>query len=136
MLVAEEQRVINMLKIDGTQYFLKLVKACKKMSPHIRFVRARYGFYRVYWKDAYIHECSKDMPLQGYDFEDEDVFAKESLSHYEEFEDINDRVMMIKNFKEGYWDAFKAIETRVYMIKHDKEFNETAHAAYKTRVIK
>ena len=106
------------------------------MSPHIRFVRARYGFYRVYWKDAYIHEVFKEMPLLGYDFEDEDVFIKESLSNYEEFEDSNDLVMMIKNFREGYWDALDAIRTRVYLIRHDKEFNERAHAAYKTRVIR
>jgi len=122
--------------VEGSRWFRRLVNDIHKIDPYLRLKRAKFGFYRVYWKQAYIHEIYKEMPLIGYDFEDQDPRNFESQKYYEEYEDVNERTRKIKNFKEGYWDSLDRIKTRVYMMRHDKEFNKEATQAYQQVVIK
>jgi len=121
--------------IEGSHYFRRFAKDLKRISPHFRLVKVKYGFYRIYWKSAYIHEVSKDMPVRGYDVE---VYNPrlQNKSYYEEFEDNADVIQNVKNFREGYWDSLDVIKTRFYLLKHDAEFNKTSTNAYKQVVIK
>mgnify|MGYP000848236754 CR=1 FL=1 len=121
--------------LSGTIWFKRLVKDIKKIDPYLRLVRAKMGFYRVYWKETYIHEIYKEAPLIGYTFEDLDP-GFESQKYYEELEDPNEITRKIKNYKEGYWDSLDRIKTRVWMMRHDKEFNKNATQAYKQMVVK
>ena len=121
--------------IGGTQYFKRLVKDCKKMNPNIRIKRIRLGFYRIYWKQTYIHEVYKDLPFRGYDI-DELNTRLENKSYYEEYEDKVELTRNIKNYVEGYSDAIERIRTRVYLMKHDDIFNEQSTKAYAQVVVK
>lgn len=105
------------------------------MSPHIRIKRIKHGFYRIYWKQAYIHEVYKEMPQHGHDIEEKNM-QFENKKYVEEYEDRIDLIRNIKNFVEGYWDAKDTVQTRVWMMLHNKEFNETATKRYQTVVIK
>lgn len=120
---------------EGSMWFKRLCKELRRMSPHFRIVRIKMGFYRIYWKQAYIHEVYKDMPQKGYDIFEEDPRI-ENKFYYEEFEDEVDTIRKIKNFVEGYYDSMDKIKTRLYMLKNDKEFREQAMKAYQTVVIK
>jgi hypothetical protein len=120
---------------EGTYWFRRLMRDCRKISPHIRIKRIKMGFYRIYWQDAYLHEVYKEMPQKGYDIEEEDP-RLESKQYYEEYEDTVDTVRTIKNFVEGYYDSLDHIKTRVYLLKNDKEFEQTAKNAYKQVYIK
>ena len=115
---------------EGSIWFKRLVRDCKKISPHIKIKRIKGGFYRIYYRGAYIHEIYKECPLIGYDWEIIDP-RLESQNYYEEFEDRVDLTRKIKNYKEGYWDAIDRIRTRMYMVRNNKEFYETARRAYK-----
>ena len=125
----------SLTKMDGSRWFKRLVRECKRISPYIRFKRIKMGFYRVYWKDAYIHECYKDMPYKGYTIETYDP-RLENRSYYEEFEDNVKLIRNIKNFVEGYFDSIDKIRTRVYMFKNNDEMYQTAKKAYRQMVIK
>lgn len=105
------------------------------MSPYIRFVRVKLGFYRIYYKSAYIHEVYKEMPEVGYDMDDLDP-RFENQKYYEEFEDRAELTRKIKNYVEGYWDSFNRIQRRLYMMLHDKEFNTNATKAYQQHYVK
>ncbi len=118
-----------------TLWFKRLVKDCKKISPHIKFRRISHGFYRVYFNQAYIHEVYKEMPEFGHDIQDKD-FNFITKKYNEEYETNADYIREIKNFVEGYWDALDTILTRTFMMKHDKEFNEIATNRYKTVIVK
>lgn len=121
--------------MPGSRWFKRLVRECKKISPHIRFRRIKQGFYRVYWKEAYIHEVYKDMPIKGYDIESYNQ-RLEDRSYYEEYEDNVDMIRTIKNFVEGYHDSIDKIRTRIYMFKNNDEMYQTAKNAYKQMVVK
>ena len=123
------------MQIEGSRWFRRLVKDINKIDKYLRLKRIKFGFYRIYWKNVYIHEIYKECPLYGYDFEVEDP-AFESQKYYEEYEDNAEYIRNIKNFKEGYWDSLNKIRTRVWMLRHDKEFNENATKAYQQTVIK
>jgi hypothetical protein len=125
---------VNEIK-EGSIWFKRFYKDCKRISPQLRFVKVKLGFYRIYYKQAYIHEVFKEMPEKGYDLDDLDP-RLESQKYFEEFEDNTELTRKIKNYIEGYWDSLDRIQTRVYMMKHDKEFNEKATNAYKTMVVK
>lgn len=120
--------------VEGTPWFRRFYKECKKMSPHIEFKRIKYGFYRIYFHNggerAYIHEVYKEMPYKGYHQETVDPNWQDK-SYYEEFEDNVQFIRNIKNYVEGYWDSIRRVRTRIYMLKNDKEFRETATKAYK-----
>src|SRR3972149_8086971 len=124
-----------MLHCEGTRWFRRLYKDVRKMSPPFRFKRIKLGFYRIYWKKAYIHEVYKDMPEKGYDIEEYDP-RFESQSYFEEYEDNAELTRKIKNYVEGYWDSLDRIRTRTYLIKNSKEFNEEATGAYQQMVVK
>jgi hypothetical protein len=123
------------MNAGGSRWFRRLVKDCKKISPHIRIKRIKYGFYRVYWKQAYIHEIYSEMPQFGHDIYEKDINFI-SQKYYEEYEDRAELTRKIKNYVEGYWDSYDRIRTRSWMMKHDKEFNKTATDGYKQVVIK
>lgn len=119
----------------GSRWFRRFVKDCKKISPYIRIKRIKLGFYRIYWKQAYLHEVYAEMPQKGYDIEAYDP-RFENKGYYEEFEDNAELTRNIKNFVEGYWDSLDTMRTRVWMMKHDKEFNEKSTKAYQQVTIK
>lgn len=120
---------------EGSRWFRRFHKDCKKMSRHIRIKRIKLGFYRVYWKQAYLYEVYKEMPEHGYDMDSLDP-RFESQKYFEEYEDNADLTRKIKNFVEGYWEAIDAMRTRVYLMRHNKEFNERSTNAYKQMYIK
>jgi hypothetical protein len=120
---------------EGTYWFKRLLKDIKRISPHIRVVRLKMGFYRIYWQNAYIHEVYKEMPQIGYDIYEEDPRI-ESKSYYEEYEDNVELTRKIKNFVEGYYDSLDTIKTRVYLMRNNAEYAATAARAYQQMVIK
>lgn len=123
----------------GTRWFRRFVKEAKAMSPHIRFRRIKFGFYRIYWvnggEPAYVGECYKEMPEIGYDIEEKN-YQLESKSYFEEYEDNAEMIRKIKNFVEGYWDNIDRLKTKIYMLKNNKEFREEATKAYRQVVVK
>lgn len=121
--------------MSGSRWFRRLVKDCKRISPYIRIKRIKYGFYRIYFKRAYLHEVYGEMPLIGHDINEKDIFL-ESKKYYEEYEDRAELTRKIKNYVEGYWDALDRIKTSVYMIKHDAEYAKMAVQRYSTVVIR
>lgn len=121
--------------IIGTRWFRRFYKECKAISKHIKFVRVRLGYYRLYWRGAYIHEVYSKMPEFGYDIEDYDP-RLENQSYFEEYEDMGDFSQKIKNYVEGYHDSIERIKTRIYMMKNDKEYNERATKVYQQFIVK
>lgn len=119
---------------EGTPWFKRFRKEVEKMSPHFKFRRIKYGFYRIYWigggEPAYIHEVYKEMPYKGYDVENVDP-RLESKKYYEEWEDNVENIRRVKNYVEGYVDSIERMKTRYYMLRNDKEFRENAVKAYK-----
>lgn len=113
----------------GSSYFKRLVKDASKISPYIRFKAIKHGFYRIYYKSAYIGECSKDMTAHGYDIEEKN-WNLEDLKYYDEYHDLMDQTARLKNFREGYFETLDRLRTRVYMFKHNKEFFERARQGY------
>ena len=120
---------------EGSIWFRRLVKDIKKIDPYLRLKRAKLGFYRIFWKDIYVHEIYKECPMIGYDFEVDDP-RYENQKYFEEYEDSNEVTRKIKNFKEGYFDSLDRIRTRVYLMRHDKEFHDNAKKAYQQMVVK
>lgn len=120
---------------EGSPWFRRLQKEVLALSPFLRFVRIKFGFFRIYWRDAYIGECSKDMTAKGYDFETLDP-RLENKSYYEEYEDNAELIQKVKNFKEGYYDSIDKIKTRVFMFKNNDEFYQEAKNAYKQMYIR
>ncbi len=118
-----------------TIWFKRLLKDCKRISPHIKIVKISHGFYRIYFNRAYIHEIYKEMPQIGHDLEGMD-FNFTNKKYAEEYEDRSELTRKIKNYVEGYWDSLDTIRTRVYMMKHNKEFNQNAINRYKSVVVK
>ena len=121
--------------INGNHWFLRLREDCRRISSHIRFKRIKHGFYRIYWRQAYLHECHKDMQMIGYDFEYYEPRLA-NKSYYEEYEDNAELIRNVKNFIEGYRDSIKTIKTRIYLLRNDKEFYERSKNAYQQMVIK
>lgn len=123
----------------GTRWFQRFVREAQAMSPHIRFRRIKFGFYRIFWvgdgHNAYIGECSKDMPEIGYEIEEKN-FQMEDKKYFEEYEDHAELIQKIKNFREGYWDNTDRIKTKVYMLKNNAEFRKEAQKAYSELVVK
>lgn len=128
-----------MVNEKGTRWFRRFVKEAEAMSPHIRFKRIKFGFYRIFWVgdgvSAYIGECSKFMPEIGYDIEEKN-FQLESKSFYEEMEDNAELIQKIKNFREGYWDSKERLKTNIYLMKNNKDHRKEQQAAYQQMVIK
>ena len=121
--------------MKGTQWFKRFVLECKRISPHIRVVPIKMGFYRIYWKDAYIHECYSEMPYKGYDIEEEDPGFL-NKSYYEEYEDAAQLTRKVKNYVEGYADSIEKIKRRVWLFKNNEEHYQRAKNAYQQFVVK
>lgn len=119
----------------GSRWFQRLYLDCKAIDRNIRFKRIKHGFYRIYWRQSYLHECHKEMPLIGYTFEDYDP-RFENKSYYEEYEDNADLTMKIKNFREGYYDALGTIRRRCWLMRNNDEFNQRASRAYQQIKVK
>lgn len=122
-------------KTHGSRWFRRLIKDIRKISQHIRVKRIRFGFYRIYYKQCYIHELYSEMPQKGYDIDDLDP-RFESKKYYEEYEDNAELTRKIKNFVEGYWDSLDKIRTRCYLLKHNKDYYDSAKRAYSNMVVK
>lgn len=121
--------------MEGSKWFRRLKKECEKISQYIRIKRIKYGFYRIYWRNIYVHEVYKEMPEKGYDIDIIDP-RLENRSYFEEFEDRAELTRKVKNYVEGYWDSLDTIRTRVWMLRHDKEFNHNSEIAYRQMVVK
>ena len=121
--------------IGGSLWFRRFVKDCKKISPYIRVKAIKHGFFRIYWKQAYIHEVYKEMPQHGHDIYENDMRFQDK-KYFEEYEDRAEMTRKIKNYVEGYWDALDTVQTRAWLMQNNKEFNETATKRYQTVVIK
>jgi hypothetical protein len=123
----------------GTRWFRRFKKEAEAISPHIKFRRIKFGFYRIFWigdgVSAYIGECSKFMPEIGYDIEEKN-FQMEDQKYYEEYEDHAELIQKIKNFREGYWDSIDKLKTNIYMMKNNKDHRKEQQEAYKQMVVK
>lgn len=120
---------------EGSLWFRRLQRDCKKMSRHIRFKKIANGFFRIYYKQAYLHEVYKEMPQHGYDFDYLDP-RFELKKYVEEKEDRGEITRLVKNYVEGYWDSIDRIRTRFYMYRNNPEFNKTAIGGYAKMNIK
>jgi len=116
-------------------WFRRLERELPAISPHLRLKRVKLGFYRIYLKQAYIHECYEEMPPIGYDLENYDP-RLESQSYYEEFEDQAELTRRIKNYIEGYYDSVNHIKNKVYLMRNSAEHYQRAEDAYKQMVVK
>lgn len=123
------------LENEGSLWFRRLKRELPKIDKRIRLKRIKFGFYKVFWKQAYVHEVFKEMPSKGYDFEDYDP-RLENRSYYEEYEDHVKMIRTIKNFKEGYYDSIDRIRTRMYLMKNSNEHYENSQRAYQHTVIR
>ena len=121
--------------IVGNIWFKRFYKEATQMSTRISFRRIKFGFYRIYWDNAYIGECYDNMPPKGYDIVEDDVRYM-NQSYYEQYEDSAKMTRQIKNFVEGYYDSIKTLRTRVYMLKNDQEYRKTSANAYKQFYVK
>lgn len=118
-----------------SNYFKRAKKECEAISPHIRFKKIKLGFWRVFYKNSYLHECCENMTFKGYDITEPNP-RLESRSFYEEYEDNIDTIYHTKNYREGYVDFMDHIRTRMWMHKHNKEFSQRAEQAYSRFVVK
>ena len=123
------------MQLEGSRWFRRLVKDVAKIDRHIRVRRIKFGFYRIFWKQVYVHEIFKECPQIGYYLEEDD-HRLESQKYFEEYEDNAELIRKVKNYKEGYWDAIDRIKTRVYMMKHNKEFYDSAAKRFQTFTVK
>jgi len=121
--------------LEGSRWFRRFYNDCKAISKDIQFKRIKLGFYRLYFRGAYLYEVYKEMPERGYDIDDLDP-RFESQKYFEEYEDNAELTRNIKNFVEGYWEALDRIRTRVYMFKNNEEFYKEAVDAYKEMIVK
>jgi len=119
----------------GSYWFRRLVRDLYSMSKHFQVRRIRAGFYRIYWKDAYVHEVYKEMPQRGYEWYTQSPYA-ESLRLMLQYEQDGEVQRKVKNYVEGYHEAIKAIRLRVYQFKNNDEHYRVAKDAYKNVVIK
>lgn len=88
------------------------------------------GFWRIYFRQAYVHEVYAEMPLKGYDFVDDDP-RFESQKYAEEYEQDGELQRKIKNYVEGYIDSIKKVKVRINNMMNDPEAYKTARDAYK-----
>lgn len=119
---------------EGSVWFKRLMKDLAKISKSFRVVKIRCGFYRIYWKEAYVHEVYKEMPKRGYVWYTDSPY-KDSLRLMQEYEVDGELQRKIKNFVEGYDEASRAIKLRIFQFKHSPEHYRIAKDMYKHVVI-
>ncbi len=120
---------------EGSVWFRRLIRDLYKISSHFKVRRIRCGFFRIYWKDAYVHEVYKEMPARGYVWYTDSPY-KESFRLVQQYELDGEIQRKVKNFVEGYYEASKAIKLRVYQFKNNDEHYRVAKDMYRNVVIK
>lgn len=118
-----------------SHWFKRLERELPSISSNLRMRRVGLGFWRIYFKQAYIHEVYEEMPEVGYDIVAYDP-RLEKQSYFEKYEDHPELVRKIKNYVEGYRESSKRIRMRVWLFHNNSEFYERAKNAYKQVVIK
>ncbi len=118
-----------------TQWFKRFRREVEGLSPYFRFVRIKYGFWRIFQKGIYMHEVYEEMPYIGYDIEDKDIRLI-SKKFWEEYEDRMEITRKVKNYVEGYKESLDRVKRRYYMLKNDKEYRETARRSYQVMHVK
>ncbi len=121
--------------IEGSYWFRRVVKEAKRLSTHIRFKRIKGGFYRIYYRHAYIGECHKNMPEHGYDIYERGI-GFENYEYYQQYHDNADSSLRIKNFVEGYWETKRRLKFKLYQFYHDPEFYKQALQGYSQMRVK
>ena len=116
-------------------WFKRLKNELEQKSKHIRFVGVRYGFYRIYFKNIYMHEVYGEMSQHGGDIYDYDPRI-ESQSYSQQYELDSELNRKIKNYIEGYWDSKRTIERRFFMMMNNNEYYEAARKAYQQMMVK
>lgn len=119
----------------ASKWFRRLVRETKQISPHIRFKQIKHGFYRIYYRQAYIGECYSFMPEVGHDIWEKGL-GFEDYSFYQQHHDAADSTLKMKNFVEGYWEMIDRIKTRLFIFKHNKEAYDRARQGYSQMRIK
>lgn len=120
---------------EGSYWFRRMVQDLYKESDYFKVRRIREGFFRIYWKDAYVHEMYKEMPYRGYVWYTDSPY-KESFKLVQEYEQDGEIQRKMKNYVEGYSEVYKAIKIRIHQFKNDKEHYNVAKDMYKQAVIK
>ena len=120
---------------EGSYWFRRLMRELHKTSKYFKVRRIKHGFYRIYWKDAYVHEVYKEMPYRGYSWYTDSPY-KDSLKLTLEWEQDGEIQRKIKNFVEGYSEASKAIRLRLFQFKTNDEHYRIAKDMYRNVVIK
>lgn len=121
--------------IEGSVWFKRLVREMKSISKHVRFVKLKAGFYRIYFRQAYIGECFKNMPEMGYDIYDR-TLNFEDYSYYQQHHNTIDTTLRVKNFVEGYRETKDKLITRLTQMRDNREFYEQARKGYSQMRIK
>ena len=133
--MAQDLTRISDEDVKGSYWFRRLVKDLKKISKHIKVIPIRHGFVRIYWKEAYVHEAYKEMPMKGFVWYTDSPY-KESLKLVQQWEDDGEIQRKVKNFVEGYWEALHAIKLRIFQFKNNEEHYRLAKDMYRHVVIK
>jgi len=120
---------------EGSYWFRRLMRDLYRMSKHFKVRRIRCGFYRIYYKDAYVHEVYKEMPQRGYEWYTQSPYI-DSLKLVQQWEQDGEIQRKIKNFVEGYHEAYKAIKLRMHQFRNNDEHYRIAKDMYKQVVIK
>jgi len=120
---------------EGSYWFRRMVRDLYRESKHFKIRRIRDGFFRIYWKEAYVHEMYKEMPYRGYVWYTESPY-KESFKLMQENEQDGEIQRKVKNFVEGYSEAYKSITIRIHQFKNDEEHYKIAKEMYQQVVIK
>lgn len=121
--------------VKGSYWFRRLVRELRKISKHIKVIPIRHGFVRIYWKEAYVHEAYKEMPMKGFVWYTDSPY-KESLKLVQQWEDDGTIQRKVKNYVEGYWEALKAIKLRIFQFKNNEEHYRIAKDMYRHVVVK
>lgn len=116
-------------------WFRRLERELPAISSHLRLKRIKYDFYRIFFKECYIHEVYGEMTEMGYDHEEYDQ-RLENQQFFQELEDYNELTRKLKNYVEGYRDSLSRIKARVYMLKNDYEFYQRSAETYRQLVVK
>lgn len=118
-----------------TVWFKRLKRELPSISPRLRLVRIKFGFYRIYFDEYYVHEVCEDMKEMGYDIYEYDP-RFESRGYYEEYEDQAELTMKLKNYREGYRDTVDKLRKRVYMLRNNEEHRRQSAMVYANSVMK
>ncbi len=115
---------------EGSYWFKRIQEDLRSLSSQLYLVPIAHGFFRIYFKQAYVGELYKEMPEYGYDITDEDMSLDDKTYYINKMED-GEVQRKIKNFVEGYVQVLDQVQTRYYMLRHNSEFYKEATSGYK-----